>query len=1716
MRQPLARRAALLLSCVFSFGIFLALPVTSLAAVSASFDCAKARSAVEKMVCSETALADLDSRLGQLYTGLLSNMRSAQVEKLRQGQKSWLAERNRCGDKTCLEQRYKERLAQLNRLQLIRDYAGQPMEVTSVLEQTYDNTSSIVARFNLPIDESADFRRHLQIERGGQLQPNDNWLLSEDGLLAIYPFIEPQSKYHIQVKPGLLAITGVTHAANRSFDITTRRSTPTANFAGSGSVMSPSLKRALPVTTLDVDEVDIDFFRIAPDEIALWSRFSNSQRRNYYQLDGFTKTHKLAYSGRFPLPHRRHQRTTLNLDLSQIRELNQTGGYLAVLRIPGRYNYTYDTNFFTVSNIGLQVRRAAGALHVLSHSLVDAKPLADIQISLYKNNDLLAQQQTDARGIATFTNWYAGTTSIIARHGDELSVIRLDRPLDLSGIRNAVSKHQPTQVFAWGPRDLYRPGETVETFALLRDFDGRQLKPMPLWLTVIDAAGTQKQTTTLNREQDGTYHFSLPLGSGAKTGTWKLIYRAPASNEILHEYKFSVEDFLPERMKLTLFDGDPTKRRLVGPDAPLQIPVAGDYLYGAPASGNKVDGNLIAELDRHPFEQWSTYSFGIAGEKIAERRVKLAPFKLDDKGRGNFQVDLGRWSATQSPLALTCSASLYESGGRPVTRNISVTRVNQQQLVGIEPQFNERADNNSRAAFKLILTDAAGAPQAGSGYQMALIREDRNYYWTYNEGGGWQWHYDPAEYEVYSGRVTFNAKGGVSVSAPVKWGNYRLEVRDSGNRVVSSYRFRTRWYWWGNNEQGIALKPDQVRMTFEDEVYHQGETAHLLLTPPTDGLATITVENNDEILWVAEQKVKSAGTRIEIPIPADWHRHDIYVTATVLTPGDMRSQVAPKRAFGFVNLPLERVASDFNVAIEVPERVEPGQQVEAAISLDSGAETPQGTYVTLAAVDVGVLNITRFATPDPAGYFYAPRRYGVSYYDIYGQIIENAGFAYTSQRFGGGLVKSAAELSRGGEKPKSDVKIIAWQSKPVAVDAAGKARIPVTIPEFNGRLRWMAVVYSDQRYGKTDAETTVADKLVTQLSKPRFLALGDSSQMSLDLSNQSGLPLSAQVKMQVDGALGSDGWQQSFSLEDGAKTTLRFPLSAGQLGRGNIHLQVTNSPDSQVTLNLKRDWFIDVRSPFPAVSRKAQAIIKPGVPWTPQIPLDDLDRQSLQARLVLSPQPPIDVNSQFDHLLHYPYGCTEQSTSSTYPWVLLDVQTAQAMGLQAQIEKQFKRKYTDEFRKEQIEKGVARVLSRQNANGGFSYWSNNGDEINWLTVYVADFLTDAQLAGAEVPAAELGKTLERLQAYVRGNTRISYRWSETPDYYSFATRAYAAYVLSKVNRLSLADLRRFYDGEQQREIKSPLPWAHLGFAFDMLGDRQRAEAAYARSAQSRYDHGYDATYGSDLRDQALLYTILAKRGRADDAILLNLFELTKRRDWLSTQERNALFRAAMAILASNGGEMQAKVVMASGTQELSEKGAFTSLLDAEQLEGLQSIETGDKTLYASLELVGHYHSAPPAYGHGLSVVRDYFDLDGKPLTLTELKSGDLVVVRLRVGADARTPDGLVVDLLPAGLELENQNLKNASVDLSKILVEERRIDDWRSETQPQHLEYRDDRFVAALSLEGYYDNRVSYLYYLARAVTPGTYLVPPPYFEDMYRPERQALGVTPAPLVIKE
>lgn len=173
---------------------------------------------------------------------------------------------------------------------------------------------------------------------------------------------------------------------------------------------------------------------------------------------------------------------------------------------------------------------------------------------------------------------------------------------------------------------------------------------------------------------------------------------------------------------------------------------------------------------------------------------------------------------------------------------------------------------------------------------------------------------------------------------------------------------------------------------------------------------------------------------------------------------------------------------------------------------------------------------------------------------------------------------------------------------------------------------------------------------------------------------------------------------------------------------------------------------------------------------------------------------------------------------------------------------------------------------------------------------------------------------------------------------------------------------------------------------------------------------------------------------------------------------------------------------------------------------------GSDTLYQQLTLSGYPRQAPAASGNGMEIRREYLGMNGQPLDVRNLRSGDLVLVHLALKAQDRVPDALVVDMLPAGLELENQNLAQSagSLDNASSAVKQ-----WRDSMQNAsvvHQEYRDDRYVAALKLDSY---GTTHLLYLARAVTPGSYRIPPPQVESMYRPNLQAVGDSQGEMTVR-
>ena len=545
---------------------------------------------------------------------------------------------------------------------------------------------------------------------------------------------------------------------------------------------------------------------------------------------------------------------------------------------------------------------------------------------------------------------------------------------------------------------------------------------------------------------------------------------------------------------------------------------------------------------------------------------------------------------------------------------------------------------------------------------------------------------------------------------------------------------------------------------------------------------------------------------------------------------------------------------------------------------------------------------------------------------------------------------------------------------------------------------------------------------------------------------------------------------------------------------------------------LERHWKLNSRHANPALTQKKYQVLEPGeqIALTPE-EVAGLRPQSLQVLLSVNTSVNLNPRGQLQSLLHYPYGCLEQSVSSTWPWVYATQDQLARMGI---------RNETGRQRDDALASGMERVQKRQMTHGGFGLWSSHDDyEQHWLTAYAADFLTDAQDQGVRVDADMLRKALQRLGEYVRSRATFQERWSGRPEVYRQSYQAYAAYVLARHRKAPLSEIRRL--AKALLDDSPSLPVLHLALAAHLQGDKKLAQELLTRLKQTqRLRNTYIGDYGSPIRDTAqvvrlLLHYGLDKSYALDQAVILA--DQLKQRNYLSTQERNSVFMAATEMMTDT--RWQGELSAAGKTEELDKKGMFSRLLSGESVaDGLTMTNTSGERLFVSLAYQGHSDEPPPPVSDGLQIQRRYFTTDGQLIDVDDgalrMKVGELMLVQVLVKpADRyRRPDLMLIDLLPAGLELENQNL-NASIKLDDVIIDERKISDWWNESRIQHQEYRDDRYVAAFD-SAYYS--ATNIFYLVRAVTPGQYQVPAPLVEDMYDPEIRAVGKTPDILVVSQ
>ena len=1539
--------------------------------------------------------------------------------------------------------------------------------------------------FSQPLDPDTDYATYIR------MKPAVRPAYAVNGRELCLEGLDFARSYTATILEGLPSEDGREITREEAVQISFEDRPAYVGFKGAGVILPRDNADGLPVETVNVDEVDITVYRVN-DRALAFKRISQGEeaaqgRYSYlYGEDDPRDVSTEVWSGSMDVENVTNAPVTTVFPIQDVIGELKPGSYFVEIRDSKELD-DYDgpaasaRRWIMLTNLALTGYRGEGGLDVTLRSLQDGEVLPNTRVQLIAmNNEILSEAETgedgrvrfDAPLLAGVGNSAPRMVMAFGAKGD-LAVLDLTRaPIDLSeqstGGRTTPG---PVDGYLYADRGIFRPGETVHLTAMMRNRAGNAITDRDGQLVIYRPNGMEAGRQRFTETEGGAVLWDYDLSKSASRGMWRAVLEIDGAGEA-GSLRFSVEDFVPQRIAVELAGEDET---VIEAGGTRDIIVDSRFLYGAPGAGLTVEGQARLEADPNPFEAFKGYTFGRADEQFREEIIQFQPQTTDGAGRAVVTLNPGgRGEDSTRPLRLNANVSVMEPGGRAVTESVRIPYRPRDLYVGIKPGFDGRAKRGEAASFELAAVNTAGEI-VDTRLDWRVIAIDYHYDW-YREGGQWRWRRSRTVSTVNEGVVD---TGGTTQSISVDgldWGRHELIVKAEDGEAEASTGFNVGW--GGSVSDDGVEAPDRVQVIVEEQTIVAGRPAAITVIPPYDGEAQIVVAT-DKVLRVETRDVSAEGTQFTLPVTEEWGE-GAYVLVNVYTPRDPVVQSKPRRAVGVGYVPLDMDSRTFEVEIDAPDVVRPRR--EQTIEVDIGDGPREGVYMTLAAVDEGILQLTKFKSPDPVAYYFGKKALGVDIYDDYGRLLDpNMGLP--------------AEVRTGGDQLGGEglsvvpTKTVALFSGILDVGRSGKASVTFDVPEFNGELRLMAVVWSETGLGSASRPLTVRDPAPAELILPRFLAPGDEAVATVSIDNielDSGqFTASLNATDPVDVA----ATQLARTIPSGQRVDEGLTISADATGISRMRLDVQGPANYSVS----RNYMIESRSPWlPATSIMTEQM-EGGETW--DIPGDLLaDNVPGTAEVTVTFSTlPMDANALYASLARYPYGCTEQTVSRALP--LLYSEQLVAMG-------------ADETSREparaQVQEAVTRILNRQSAEGAFGLWREGDRNASpWLGAYTTDFLYRADEAGYEVPAEALERAYGSMRAVAQGDAWRAYgydtdvwesRWhSDTEAKLMQRASAYALYVLAKAGKADVSRLRYLHDRELNK-IDSPLARAQLGAALAFMGDRSRAVSAFEAAEEAL---GYVNTgdyYQTPLRDLAGVIALASEADLNDVVARLakRLGDDAPDPSRLTTQEK------AFALLAINamndGGDSYRMTVQGLGGGNDNDR---RYVLTEDQASSDVSFTLGERSapMFRTVMVRGAPKEAPPPVSSNLKVAKRIRTLQGGQVDMSGIDQGEQLVISVELTPEQnRNNPVIVADLLPAGFEIETV-LRPAD---GQREGEDDGVFAWLGEIdQANTAEARDDRFVAAIDVR---DEAVR-LAYVVRAVTPGSFAIPGVNAEDMYRPD---------------
>jgi alpha-2-macroglobulin len=1495
---------------------------------------------------------------------------------------------------------------------------------------------------------------------------------------------EPGTTFRLVIKKGMESVLGGKTTNEYDAEVVIGDVAPSFGFvSSSGLYMLLGGRKTIEIKTINMPRLAVRVSQIFQNNLVFFLEGGRYYDYSYDESDessGRSSTRKYRYNvGNYgkqmsfdtiTVAGPANREVTTQLELARYMNTGYRGFYLVEIADPAQ-GWRSTSKLISISNIGLIVKESIDEVTVFATSLQTTDPMSGVMINLVSTtNQMIATAKTDGDGVARFANYHATAREFTLQlvtgevEGDFNFINLEDYRVETSRF-DVAGKHESQTVYdalLYGDRNVYRPGEKVILSGIVRDLSNALPANMPVRLRIVNPRGTTVQDMQLTLNTDGAFETSFPTQATALTGDYRCEL-STGNNLYLTSYKISVEDFVPDRLRVTVHASSESAQ----PGETVRYDVTAVNFFGPPAAGRTWE--FEGSFDAIPYmsKAFPGYRFADDAAAAYSGDPLVCNGKTDQEGKAVIEFPLPEKLTAGGILRARGRVAVFDESGRPVYQ-LAQTLVHPKPYhIGIVNRGAYYISPNSPQKVQIVAVDTQDKLIKGFRARIDVIRQEwHSVLRQHQETRTLRYVSERRDIIVRSDRVTIG-DGPIDYmySAP-RSGDYVVRISKDGDGGYNQFGFYS--YSWGTSDiTSFEIDPEaRVEVVLDKTTYAPGDRAHVLFQTPFSGKLLVTVERNQVYSYRYLDVVNNAAT-MEIPVE-DRFLPNVYISAVLFRKVTDLS-IPLLAGHGFAPLMVEKKSNKLDVQIQAPEKIRPNTRQR--ITVHAGGE--RDVAVTLAAVDEGICQVKNYKTPDPYAYFYARKALETETADFFKHLLPEPAKGKQQSSPGGGEAEMGLRANPLGVQR---FKPLAIWSGILKTGSGGSVEVPLDIPEFNGEVRLMAIAYKGDRFGSSQKAMKVSDPVVLTAALPRFLSPGDSLAMSITAFNTTEKPATLAFKVTTTEGLAVAA--KPNTLEVGANEE-RFVV-AGIRASNRVGKETVTVRTEAFGAPLVTTTDLPVRPTAPYATDATTGYIDGGKQVTHAVE-DVYLPYGRRAHIALSPYPVVGFSKQLQSLLGYPHGCLEQTVSKAFPQIYLrDI----AVVLAPSALKTGSPTYF-------VNEAITKLASMQLYDGSFAFWPGGATSNSWGTVYATHFLVEARKAGYAVMDNVLKSAREAVARIARDK--------KTEDYYHYdrnrtvVTRiadkscVYALYVLALAGAPE-RPVMDFYRTERQL-LTNDTRYLLAG-AYALSGDRKTyTDLIPAQFATEQPVRNTGGNFDSPVRAGAIMLNVLLETD-LNNANIPRLTEYLARAyqpdEWYSTQDNAmSLLAFGKAARLASGANVRGKVTV--GGKEYA-YGGGTQKIDIEPYgKKVTIVMEGSGRVYYSLVVEGiRTDGKVRVEDKNLQVRRDLLDRTGTPVSLSGVRQNDLLVVRLTLTSSVDLLEHVAItDLLPAGFEIENPRLTETT---SYAFI--------KNPAQPEYLDLRDDRVNIYTSFRR--GPRQQIFFYAVRAVSPGTFQYPPVVAEAMY------------------